>query len=77
MILNYRVSHCEEPLKVFFGDIDIIYFSTKIFHAILMEFQNSNHSQRGPYMPYLTISGLFVEIWTVCNPEEVHGNGKS
>ena len=29
------------------------------------------------YMPYLTISGLFVEIWTVCSPVEAHGNGKS
>ena len=28
-------------------------------------------------MPYLTIFGLFVEIWTVCSPEEAHGNGKS
>ena len=28
-------------------------------------------------MPYLTISGLFVEIWTVCSPEEAHGNEKS
>ena len=28
-------------------------------------------------MPYLTIFGLFVEIWTVCSPEEAHGNEKS
>ena len=28
-------------------------------------------------MPYLTISGLFVEIWTVCSPKEVHGNENS
>ena len=28
-------------------------------------------------MPYLTIFGLFVEIWTVCSLEEAHGNGKS
>ena len=28
-------------------------------------------------MPYLTISGLFDEIWTVCSPEEAHGNEKS
>ena len=59
MILNYRVSHCEEPLKVFFGDIDIIYFSTKIFHAILMEFQNSNHSQRGPCFSWVLCSTYF------------------
>ena len=28
-------------------------------------------------MPYLTISGLFVEIWTVCSPEEAQGNEKA
>ena len=28
-------------------------------------------------MPYLTIFGLFVEIWTVCSPEEAHGNEKA
>ena len=28
-------------------------------------------------MPYLTISGLFVEIWTMCNPEETQGNEKA
>ena len=28
-------------------------------------------------MPYSTISGLFVEIWTVCSPEEAHGNKKA
>ena len=28
-------------------------------------------------MPYLTIFGLFIEIWTVCSLEEAHGNGKS
>ena len=25
-------------------------------------------------MPYLTIFGLFVEIWTMCNPHEAKGN---
>ena len=30
-----------------------------------------------PSMPYLTISRLFVEIRTVCSPEEAHGNEKS
>ena len=30
-----------------------------------------------PIMPYLTISGLFVEIWTMCSPEEVQGNENS
>ena len=29
------------------------------------------------FMPYLTISGLFVEIWIVCSPEEAHGNENS
>ena len=29
------------------------------------------------YISYLTIFGLFVEIWTVCSLEEAHGNGKS
>ena len=28
-------------------------------------------------MPYLTISGLFVEIWIVCSPEEAQGNEKA
>ena len=28
-------------------------------------------------MPYLTISRLFVEIWTMCNPEEAQGNEKA
>ena len=28
-------------------------------------------------MPYLTIYGLFVEIWTVCSPEEALGNEKA
>ena len=28
-------------------------------------------------MPYLTISGLFVEIWTMCSPEEAQGNEKA
>ena len=28
-------------------------------------------------MPYLTISRLFVEIWTVCSLEEAHGNENS
>ena len=28
-------------------------------------------------MPNLTISKLFVEIWTVCSPEEAHGNENS
>ena len=33
--------------------------------------------KRIAFMPYLTIYGLFDEIWTVCNPEEAHGNEKS
>ena len=28
-------------------------------------------------MPYLTISRLFVEIWTVHSPEEAQGNEKA
>ena len=28
-------------------------------------------------MPYLTISRLFTEIWTVCSPEEAQGNEKA
>ena len=28
-------------------------------------------------MPYLTISRLFVEIWTVCSSEEAQGNEKA
>ena len=28
-------------------------------------------------MTYLTISGLFVEIWTMCSPEEAHRNENS
>ena len=55
----------------------LIFFRTQIFldsdsFGVFLSSQINFHT-----MPYLTISGLFVEIWSVCSPKEAHGNEKS
>ena len=39
--------------------------------------QSNNSLGCSSVMPYLTISRLFVEIWTVCSPKEAQGNEKA